>query len=481
MKKVFFLLTMLYWFINVAISQVTYTSDKFATATDTFLLSSVPKEQLMVFDFSETGENHTWNYSNLPIYTQNVQQYINPNNTPYSSIFYPICLFTGKGDLFSCATMWGKLTNLGVQGLSSFSLSDMAINDFTQLLNLKNNALEMTMAGVTVEQNGSALPLVIIFDSPDRIYKFPLSYGLRDSSQSKFVVDANTLGVDMVYKKNTKRTVIVEGWGKLTTPYKHFDNVLKLKTILVNKDTLISKGQTSPVALSSIVIYSWFSLDWGYPVLEATGSIIAGNEIISSVRFIDQQRCLPPNAWFAAYPFSPKLDPQAGTAIVNFNNLSINQTSNYWDFGDQASGALNNSTLKNAEHTYSHDGKYEVKLLITNNICSPALTDSMKYQLVVSTDGQVNVTSMYEQEDDLIEVYPMPSVGNINFKLNFESASNIIIQLYDYKGSMVYESLIGNKQADYSISGDFLQAGIYLLCLTVDNKKYTKKIVVGSK
>lgn len=82
------------------------------------------------------------------------------------------------------------------------------------------------------------------------------------------------------------------------------------------------------------------------------------------------------NAWYAvgvgpAYVAgvisdfdAPSLTSCAIPFNVNFNNLSANGTTYFWDFGDG-----NTSTLNNPTHTYTMNGNYTVQLIADGGLC----------------------------------------------------------------------------------------------------------------
>lgn len=68
-------------------------------------------------------------------------------------------------------------------------------------------------------------------------------------------------------------------------------------------------------------------------------------------------------------------------STVTFENLNVsNLNSTFdWDFGDPASGSLNNSTLPNPAHTFSASGTYTVKLVVNSGTtCADSATTTAK-------------------------------------------------------------------------------------------------------
>ncbi|MFN4123970.1 MAG: PKD domain-containing protein [Flavobacteriales bacterium] len=74
-----------------------------------------------------------------------------------------------------------------------------------------------------------------------------------------------------------------------------------------------------------------------------------------------------PTAGFLPSPTSGQVP-----LTVNFNNISVNATTFFWEFGDG-----NVSNLQSPEHTYTDTGSYTVKLTVSNNAgCSKTISYS---------------------------------------------------------------------------------------------------------
>jgi hypothetical protein len=190
-------------------------------------------------------------------------------------------------------------------------------------------------------------------------------------------------------KKYQKRVNMVDGWGQLTTPFGTFPNVLRLKTLIYHQDTTISFGVTLPVNTTIDIIYSWFDLNYGIPVLQVNGKFINNDEIYTSAEYIDSLRCLEPSTYFAYNPLVPIID-EYGQAQVNFVNLSTNANLFNWNFGDGTS-----STSYNPSHTYNSAGTYIVTLISGNTVCNPVLFDTISIPVVIQDTNQVIANYTY--------------------------------------------------------------------------------------
>ncbi|HET6992218.1 MAG TPA: PKD domain-containing protein, partial [Bacteroidia bacterium] len=109
-----------------------------------------------------------------------------------------------------------------------------------------------------------------------------------------------------------------------------------------------------------------------------------------------------------------------------FTNQSTNAVSYSWNFGD-ASPANN---AENPSHTYAANGTYTVTLTATG----PCGSDT--YTMVV-TISQVGL-----QDNDLsnsLSLFPNPNDGNFTLSFEFEKTKDVIIQVLDVSGRVVFE------------------------------------------
>ncbi|WP_395066000.1 T9SS-dependent M36 family metallopeptidase [Flavobacterium sp.] len=82
----------------------------------------------------------------------------------------------------------------------------------------------------------------------------------------------------------------------------------------------------------------------------------------------------------------------------------------------------------------------------------------------------------YFQNDNLLKVYPNPSNGLINIKIN-NYQGKLTIQVIDINGRMVDEYKNENFNIEKSIDLKNLQSGMYIIKITGDNLNFTQKII----
>ncbi len=354
MKKIIFLFFFLG--IKTLFSQSTYQSSNYANAGDSILISIVPIPQLSTFDFAATGQNYFWNFDSLSIQRQTQQKFQTPASTNYQQIFLMACVAGGQS-LINCYSEWNSLNIAAtIAGQDSTTIAGIKLLGIRELQTKSTNSLKTKgFAGKFQNQSGELQSAAVVYNSPDIVYNFPISYGNQDSCVSSFIIDLNPIGTNLIYKRKQKRVNIVEGYGNIKTPYKTFSNVLKMKTLLKSTDTLFYNDSVIPVQNFEI-FYRWFSPTEKIPVLEVIASKTDSFTFYRTAAFIDTVRELAP---VANFDFSQ--NPACKNDTILFNNLTINGLIYFWDFGDSTT-----SMQQHPKHSFQRSGKYSVKLLTIN-------------------------------------------------------------------------------------------------------------------
>jgi hypothetical protein len=84
------------------------------------------------------------------------------------------------------------------------------------------------------------------------------------------------------------------------------------------------------------------------------------------------------------------------------------------------------------------------------------------------------------QFDDVFQVYPNPATTNATVTIQLKNESNVELKVIDMTGKEVaarnYGAISGASAVDINTSN--FQAGVYLIELTIDAVKMTKKLIV---
>ena len=151
----------------------------------------------------------------------------------------------------------------------------------------------------------------------------------------------------------------------------------------------------------------------------------------------------------------------AGNSVAFNNNSSFN-LENEWDFGDGTT-----STEVNPIHTFSGDGPHSVTLTVSN-VCGE---DSVTIQ--VSTTSIADLSN----QDDLISVYPNPSMGEFLIEFNGElNLSDVELRISDINGRVLSTEQISAVNSPLRVIKPELSNGIYML--SVNGKEFNARKVI---
>lgn len=166
-----------------------------------------------------------------------------------------------------------------------------------------------------------------------------------------------------------------------------------------------------------------------------------------------------------------------------------NVTSCTWNWGDGST-----SNILYGSHTYSAAGNYSICLTVILS-CGDTATYCAPYYVSRSQNNesdiiQVNVINRgylltgiaaVEAGDLDYSVYPNPSNGSFDLRLNTLTSGKVKISVYDVVGTQIYESESEpvRSGATRNINLDNASNGIYFIKISSDNKTYTKKLLIA--
>jgi len=354
---------------TVSFSQVVYQSSDFATVGDSIHVSK-STTGLTGFDFEQTGANHNWNYGGLPFFTQGDVKWIDPATAGYKATWCLTNLI-----IFGCNTQFANFTNLATNNLDSLIFGSFEVSNLVEHFKKESNSLTYKMLGGTVKIGGIPIIKIAEINDADTVYNFPLQFNDIDSCSSNYTIKIS--GDSTKYVSYYKRYNQVEGWGSLSTPYKTFSSVLKMKTTIAKIDTIYLAGNPLQY-IDTLIEFKWFDPAYEIPVLEVKANKIGQNIVTTGVTYIDSVRCVDPQAFFIYSPLVPYWDSISGEVDIAFSNLSANTDSVYWDFGD---GSFSNDY--NPSHTYNCPGTKIVKLIAVSKICNPFRIDTTQIPVII--------------------------------------------------------------------------------------------------
>jgi hypothetical protein len=260
MKKIY-LLSVVLLLPAFIFAQITIDQNDMPNEGDTIRLSK--SVDVGMINFEETGNDFTWDFSTLIPYSQTVDTFVSVSETPW---VYQLVFFTSS--------------NLAMK-LNGFDfIPGFDITDSYEFYN--NSGSDFRDVGVGVTINGAPIPNK--YDSPDIIYRFPLTVGSVDSSNSSYSMEIPGLGYSSGWKKRVNH---IDGWGTLTTPYGTFETV-RVKSDVIQHDSIYIDSLGIGFPIDRVYTeYKWLGNNFGLPLCTVTDDGFA-----PTVTYIDSVRNL---------------------------------------------------------------------------------------------------------------------------------------------------------------------------------------------
>ena len=265
MKKIYLLFSFFFLFSGISFSQIVITKNDMPVAGDTLRTSIT---YTITNDYTLTGPNYTWDFSNLQPLNQKIDSFVSKSQTP---LLYQI--------YFSNATLASPQPDISL-------IPNLPITDVFEFYKSSTASFSDLGYGVTV----SGAPIPLKYDNPEIYYKFPLTYGNpMDSSLSSFSFGVPDLGYISTVRK---RINVVDGWGTLTTPFGTFQT-LRVKSEVFSHDSIYVDSLNYGTAIDRhITEYKWLGTNQRIPLLQ-----INSEGLITTVTYRDLPRNSNPSGY----------------------------------------------------------------------------------------------------------------------------------------------------------------------------------------
>jgi len=191
---------------------------------------------------------------------------------------------------------------------------------------------------------------------------------------------------------------------------------------------------------------------------DAFGAVTVATETIDLA-------CIPLSAEFTA------TNSEEECFMFTFETLTDGYyTEVVWDFGDGTTLSTEDATIA---HTYTMDGTYDV----TSTAINPLVDTSTVTQSVEVACMNVGLETAFNSAQ--YNLYPNPTMGNIQIELNEPNTQEITVVLTDITGRTVHQQHFGTSQQAFTIETNDLANGIYLLKVVVLEKSllFVEKVV----
>lgn len=265
---------------------------------------------------------------------------------------------------FGCDYAEPLLNNSGL-------ISGGTVSDAYMYYNYAGNdsRLEVKGFGANMSFNGSlAVPVPALYTSPDVLYRFPLTFGDVDSSQSGYNISIpidSTISIGL--KRNQVRVNTVDAWGRLTTPAGTFD-VLRVESNIKRIDSVSTPLGTIGFP-SNPMEYKWLGQGMKIPVLQLNAVATGANVNVTNGTFYGQGYALGlPSSDQGIRSLLMYPNPSENNPIISFDNVFREPVSiwvhdlngkNYGEFHFAADGKMFKESLPLG---YLSSGNYLIRV-----------------------------------------------------------------------------------------------------------------------
>ncbi len=291
MKKIILTgINLFFLFSVLAQSPISITSSSMPSSGDTIRYSNANSNGI---DYSSTGVNYYWDFSNLISINQDIYQYKSASQTPYA--FY----FIGSN-------------KYGLKVADSIGAANFKFFDVYNFY--KKTTSVFKKEGTGFKYNG--IPLAAYYSDDDELYQFPLNYLDRDSSTYAYSI---SLGATASYSQRGYRINEIDGWGYIKTPYDSLP-CLRLVSTSYGQDSINFNG--FPFSFPNVQrSYKWLSTSEKIPVLEINGQYQNNSFNPTQVRFRDRyQSVIGLNEWDNNFELSLFPNPTKDELSVKFSS-----------------------------------------------------------------------------------------------------------------------------------------------------------------
>ena len=164
---------------------------------------------------------------------------------------------------------------------------------------------------------------------------------------------------------------------------------------------------------------------------------------------------------------------------VQFVDLSYPDITSWnYDFGDQ-----NSSNLQDPEHRYLIEGKFNVKLTVSNGSCQDSRTKEIEVSKRLKQDAfdpSNPEESLETTEFVRANLYPNPNHGSFRLLLELSQEDNVALYFFDMRGTILHQEFITGVDSyvnDFHFSD--LAPGMYFMQANLGRERKVFRVVIS--
>jgi hypothetical protein len=183
------------------------------------------------------------------------------------------------------------------------------------------------------------------------------------------------------------------------------------------------------------------------------------------------------------YVAEAMMPSSSGTTLEAFTNGS-NQTINLsWKVNHSwGSNSRGNNKAIGDTSIYDSTKTVHFTVFLQDNNGEPALGVPAKYVYQSASSSLDYITGIQEISNGIsFGMYPNPAKGSTNIIYDITQEQNVSVDVYNLLGERVYSENLGRSAAGkhtYTVSGQGLRSGIYLIKFTAGNASTTQRLVL---
>jgi len=437
-----------------AAGQITIESKHMPSSNDTIRYSTTVDPTI---DLSKTGANQSWDFTDLVPRSQGLNEYEDSWKTPYILNF--------------------GFSAIGLKVADTLGTGQLQLKNVYTFFSKKSSSFESV--GIGFQYAALPLPQAGKNSDPDRIYKFPLRYQDKDTDTYAVTVPIAVGGfpVGKLIRTGTRSTY-VDGWGKISTPYKSNVSCIRVVSVIDSYDSINVSTLSIDFGLpTKTVEYKWLSVSEKIPMLEVTGTEVAGNFVPGQIRYRDIPRKITPPGGVTALFTANNTQPLTGE-VVTFTNQSEGFMNDYtWIVNGPGVPTFRNgssASSENPEMSFADPGDYDITLIADGILDDDTLTK--KAYISVKRGAGIKNGQFH-----IVRLYPNPALNVLNVDIHTPGIYEYNIT--DVLGKTVQSGFINGKSlsgivtepVELNISG--LAHGAYTFEIVGDLSNYKQNFI----